>query len=148
MHVSLNLSLPPLHAPSGYNFIWDYLLESGRGSTPEGVDARAASFLAFCLQYSSKSKAQMMQDIYVLFRLPKTNGFFVEFGGTDGITINNTYLLENTMSWSGVVAEPFPCGMTHFVPTESAKWRHGAYGLRRAKSSTLSPAPKRPNWPL
>lgn len=108
MQVNLIWDLPPVHAPAGYTFLWDYLLDSGRKGKPGGVDPRAAGFLAFCLQHSAKSKAQIMQDLYVLFRLPKTNGFFVEFGASDGITINNTYLLENTMSWSGVVAEPFP----------------------------------------
>jgi FkbM family methyltransferase len=108
MQVSFNLNLPPVHAAGGYNFLWDYLLERAQGSHPEGVDPRSAGFLTFCLQHSPKSKGQMMQDLYVLFRLPKTNGFFVEFGATNGLTINNTYLLETTMSWSGVVAEPFP----------------------------------------
>jgi FkbM family methyltransferase len=36
----------------------------------------------------------------------KRGGFFVEFGATNGIDINNTYLLETDFSWGGILAEP------------------------------------------
>ncbi len=35
------------------------------------------------------------------------NGFFVEFGATDGFSINNTYLLEG-IGWDGISIEPNP----------------------------------------
>jgi FkbM family methyltransferase len=108
MNVNINISLPTLHSSSGYGFLWDYLLECGRSSVSGQADPKAVSFMAFCLQNSAHSKAQLMQDLYVLYRLPKCGGFFVEFGASDGITISNTYMLESQMSWSGVVAEPLP----------------------------------------
>ena len=54
-----------------------------------------------------ESHAQLFQDLLVLFLLDgKRYGYFVEFGAMDGITLSNTFLLENKYSWSGIAAEP------------------------------------------
>lgn len=36
----------------------------------------------------------------------KRNGFFLEFGATNGIHLSNTYLLETDFEWNGILAEP------------------------------------------
>ena len=62
------------------------------------------------LRYLRKSRSQLRQDLFVLSQLNfKTNGFFVEFGATNGITLSNTYLLETEFGWSGILAEPAKC---------------------------------------
>ena len=53
------------------------------------------------------SKSQLRQDIFVLSELSfKRNGFFVEFGATNGVDLSNTYLLESKFDWNGILAEP------------------------------------------
>tara|TARA_B100001964_G_C14239456_1_gene604201 strand:+ start:290 stop:670 length:381 start_codon:yes stop_codon:yes gene_type:complete len=60
-----------------------------------------------------QSKAQLRQDLFVLSELEfKKNGYFVEFGATNGFDISNSYLLETKFNWKGIVAEP------------AKKWHH------------------------
>ena len=54
-----------------------------------------------------KSKSQLRQDLFVLSELNfKRNGFFVEFGATNGIDFSNSHLLEKEYGWNGILAEP------------------------------------------
>lgn len=54
-----------------------------------------------------KSKAQLRQDLFVLSEVNfKENGYFVEFGATNGFDLSNTYLLETEFGWQGILAEP------------------------------------------
>lgn len=56
------------------------------------------------------SQSQIYQDIFVLNELDyKRNGFFVEFGATNGKTMSNTYILEKEFGWNGILAEPAIC---------------------------------------
>jgi FkbM family methyltransferase len=55
------------------------------------------------------SKAQLMQDIWVLFQTRfRREGYFVEFGATDGRSLSNTWYLEKSFGWKGILAEPNP----------------------------------------
>jgi FkbM family methyltransferase len=59
------------------------------------------------LQVFKHSKSQLQQDLFVLLSLNfKSNGFYVEFGATDGFNLSNTYMLEKNFGWTGILAEP------------------------------------------
>jgi hypothetical protein len=59
------------------------------------------------LPYLTNSKSQNFQDLFVLSQLGiKRNGYFVEFGASNGIDLSNTFLLEYQFEWSGILAEP------------------------------------------
>ena len=60
-----------------------------------------------CLELLDSSKSQLRQDVFGLAQVDfKANGFFVEFGATDGVTLNNSWLMENEFNWQGILAEP------------------------------------------
>ncbi len=56
------------------------------------------------------SLSQMGQDFWVYGEVfnRKLNGYFVEIGSYDGITLNNTFLLEKIFFWKGICIEPNP----------------------------------------
>ena len=57
-----------------------------------------------------KFKSQIGQDKYisdVIFN-NKKNGYFIELGATDGITLSNTHYFEKELGWNGVCIEPNP----------------------------------------
>jgi FkbM family methyltransferase len=57
--------------------------------------------------FDKKNKSQLHQEIFVLLATNfKRGGFFVEFGATNGIDLSNTYLLEKSYDWKGILAEP------------------------------------------
>lgn len=59
------------------------------------------------IEIREKSKSQLGQDLFVLLETNfKKNGFFIEFGATNGVDLSNTYLLEKEFSWQGILAEP------------------------------------------
>jgi len=61
----------------------------------------------------AKSKSQLRQDLFVLLQLNfKREGFFVEFGATNGIDLSNSYMLEKQYGWHGILAEPAKCWHT------------------------------------
>jgi FkbM family methyltransferase len=51
--------------------------------------------------------SELHQDVFALVMSElKTDGFFVEFGATDGIGGSNTLLLEKDFNWRGILVEP------------------------------------------
>lgn len=56
---------------------------------------------------AQSQSSEIHQDLFVLFMTNlKRNGFFVEFGAADGKNGSNTFLLENSFNWTGILAEP------------------------------------------
>jgi FkbM family methyltransferase len=68
------------------------------------------NFFKFCLKNLPKSKAQNLQDLWIMYEHYNRTvnpGIFVDFGATNGIDSNNSYILEE-MGWRGIVCEPNP----------------------------------------
>jgi len=80
-----------------------------RASVQRIEPIREVRFLAYLFAERHRSRAQIMQDLWVCFELGnQRNGFFVEFGATDGRTNSNTAVLEAEYGWRGILAEPNP----------------------------------------
>ena len=60
-----------------------------------------------CIDLLDQSRSQLRQDLFALSQAEfKRDGFFIEFGATDGVELNNTVLMEQAFGWSGILAEP------------------------------------------
>jgi FkbM family methyltransferase len=66
--------------------------------------------LRYQINRRRKSISQMGQDFWVSGEVfnRKQRGFFVEIGSADGITLNNTFLLETRFNWDGICIEADP----------------------------------------
>jgi FkbM family methyltransferase len=118
--------------------------------TPEQLhaNARAAADLFFLMRLPDDlvvpilrlvphSRAQLRQDIFVLAELGlKRDGYFVEFGATNGVDLSNTYLLETQFGWRGIAAEPAKCWQAALANNRTCKvdtrcvWRESGVTLR------------------
>jgi FkbM family methyltransferase len=79
-------------------------LYMGKFTSPK--EKETIEFLSSCYRYRHVSNGQLFQDVLAYFVSPKTNGFFVEFGATDGCFLSNTLFLEKQYGWKGILAEP------------------------------------------
>jgi FkbM family methyltransferase len=104
------LTLPPLGVPNPEGAggkALQRLLNYARDCDQDVDDLWA--FVAFAMARAKRSKAQLFQDLWAIWvSREKRDGYFVEFGATDGVYLSNTWLLETEMGWTGVLAEPNP----------------------------------------
>lgn len=64
-------------------------------------------FRSKCIDLFDVSQAEFRQDLFVLSQLDfRKNGYFVEFGATNGVNFSNTHMLETMFGWTGILAEP------------------------------------------
>ena len=74
---------------------WDFLRHVG------------ANHVHRALKLLADSHGENFQDLFAALLLGhRENGFFVEFGATDGVTGSNTLLFEKCAGWNGIIAEP------------------------------------------
>lgn len=83
------------------------LLVALRDQTSGPPNDEQVAFLGFCLRNIAQSHSQILQDLWVAYETKShRNGYFVEFGGADGVRYSNSYFLERELGWNGIVAEP------------------------------------------
>ena len=76
-----------------------------RGNPPQ------ESINRFVLDKLSMSFSQLQQDLVALWLKEKifgahSQGYFVEFGATNGIQLSNSFMLEKFYGWDGLLCEP------------------------------------------
>ena len=65
------------------------------------------NFLTSTFILIEKVYSQLYQDAFASFLIgDKYEKSYLEFGATDGLELSNSYLLENSYNWKGVLSEP------------------------------------------
>ena len=97
------------------------------------------------LKLMKLSKSQYRQDLFALKVLKtKKNGFFVEFGATDGVSGSNTFLLEKEFGYKGILAEPNPKQRKNIkknrdaIIVEECVWSRSGENLQLTNNGDLS----------
>jgi FkbM family methyltransferase len=117
------------------------LFNSIRLNRPETERFRSieeCGFLAYIFLNRPESKAQILQDLWVSYELgEKRDGFFVEFGATNGLVNSNTWLLEKKYGWKGILAEPNPVWHAMLAANRGATIDHRCVGATSRKTVTF-----------
>jgi FkbM family methyltransferase len=91
---------------------------------------------------ADQSYSEIFQDLWVLFETGyKRGGFFVEFGATNGIRINNTFLLETAYGWKGILAEPAPIWHAELAKNRACAITHECVWSATGEELTFRQAP-------
>jgi FkbM family methyltransferase len=107
--VRAHLLPPPLEAELADGALAFLLLRAARVSQARDQAGPKDPLINQIIEDWADSRAQLFQDAWVLSEFRgKRNGYFVEFGATDGVEKSNTYLLETKYGWTGILAEPNP----------------------------------------
>jgi FkbM family methyltransferase len=89
------------------------------------LSALTPSATASAIRMFPDSKGENFQDIFAMLVLDaRTNGFFVEFGATDGVAGSNSHIMEKAFGWSGILAEPAACWHAALQRNRSARISH------------------------
>lgn len=106
------------------NFITNQLRKRGLIALSEAKLSKLVTQIKFqheALRAITESRSQLGQDIFALLETgAKKNGFFIEFGATNGVDLSNTYILEKNYGWHGILVEPARCWHNQLVNNRSA----------------------------
>jgi FkbM family methyltransferase len=121
---------------------WELI--TARTPLPHGADA---DFLSFCASRSRCSNAQLCQDLWVLWETGgKRDGYFVEFGATDGVSLSNTCLLERSYGWQGILAEPFTVWHAQLARNRTAHIDHRCVWKQSGEQLDFTATPQLPEY--
>ena len=68
-----------------------------------------SSFIRSVSDKGKTIKSQLFQDAFAAFIVGDLfDRTFLEFGATNGIELSNSYMIEQNLGWTGVLAEPSP----------------------------------------
>lgn len=76
--------------------------------------------------YYSQTKQDEFLDNEVFNR--KVNGFFLDIGAHDGITLSNTCFFEKNRKWNGICVEPLPVIFSKLLKNRSCHLVNGCIG--------------------
>ena len=102
------LQIPLLRAAT-FQALWrtNFFHSVVRWTSPEIMQKGLREFVLTNLEYSHSQLQQDLVAQYIFSHCSKSRqGFFVEFGATDGIVLSNTFALEKRYGWTGILAEP------------------------------------------
>jgi len=89
--------------------------------------------------YLLYSKSEIDQEL-IAFLLVGPNGYFVEFGACDGMLGSNSYFLEKTQGWKGVLSEPIPYWYNQIRESRSADaYPFAIAGFTQEKAEFVEP---------
>lgn len=72
-----------------------------------GMSASEKDFVEMVIHELENSRGQCFQDIAALYFLgKKQGGYFVEVGTGNGEQLSNTFMLEKSYQWNGILFEP------------------------------------------
>ncbi|MEX0285380.1 MAG: FkbM family methyltransferase [Paracoccaceae bacterium] len=107
------------------------------------VRAMPAKHRNACMDLLDQSRAQLRQDLFALVCTDfQRDGFFVEFGATNGVDLSNTHLLETQFGWTGILAEPARVYQTNLKANRTCTIETRCVWSKSGETLTFTQAPR------